>query len=263
MYGRAPDPDPPGPLELPPPAPLALQVVGRELRSPRMTRLRLRGPDLVDLRHLPGQDLMLAVPTGDTGPDGTAVTVNRRYTIRALDPVAGTVDLDAVDHGDGPGARWIAAAGPGDRIACFGPRGKIVASPTADWHLFVGDESGLPAIAVMLEGLPADAAAVALVEVADTREEQAIATPPATEIHWLHRRGDAPGTPERLVRALRAVTFPAGDGHAYLAAELGVVGALRDVLVERGFTPDAISPKAYWRRGAANAPHGEPMRDRV
>ncbi len=253
---------PPAPA-LPDPAPLALAVVGREARTPRMTRLRLGGPDLAEFRYVAGQDLMLAVPTGATGPDGAPATINRRYTIRGHDATARAVDLDAVDHGDGPAARWIAAARPGDPIACFGPRGKIVPSPTADWHLFVGDESGLPAIAVMLEALPAGATACAVIEVVDALEEQPIAVPSGAVVQWIHRHEAAPGTPERLVDALRTLPLLPGAGHAYLAAELGVVAAVRELLVARGVAPDAISPKAYWRRDGANAAHGEPMRDRV
>jgi NADPH-dependent ferric siderophore reductase len=40
-----------------------------------------------------------------------------------------------------------------------------------------------------------------------------------------------------------------------------VVSGLRDVLADRGFAADQISPKAYWGRGKANASHGEPTKD--
>jgi hypothetical protein len=41
-----------------------------------------------------------------------------------------------------------------------------------------------------------------------------------------------------------------------------VVSAVRDLLLGRGFEAERVSPKAYWRRGAANARHSEPLRDR-
>ncbi|HEX5587469.1 MAG TPA: siderophore-interacting protein [Acidimicrobiia bacterium] len=240
---------------LPAPAALSLEVVGTVRVTPRMTRVRLTGDDLTGFQFVAGQDLMFAVPNG-------AATMNRRYTIRGFDPVARVVDVDAVLHGDGPGASWMARATPGDRIDAVGPRGKIVPSTDAEWHLFLGDESGLPAIAVMLEALPADATAVALVEVADAGEEQPIDTAAAVSLGWIHRAGAQPGDPELLVDALRSIVLPPGAGHAYLAAERGVVNALRGELATRGFEPERVASKAYWKRHEANAAHGEPFPDR-
>jgi len=62
--------------------------------------------------------------------------------------------LDIVLHGDGPGERWVRSARPGDKIEGIGPRGKITTSAAADWHLFIGDESALPAMFAMTEALP-------------------------------------------------------------------------------------------------------------
>ncbi|MFI5046240.1 MAG: siderophore-interacting protein [Acidimicrobiia bacterium] len=242
---------------LPPPAALELEVVRREAVTPRMTRVRLTGPDLGEFRFVAGQDLMLAIPTADGS------TINRRYTIRSHDAAARAVDVDVVVHGDGPGARWVVRAAPGERIAAFGPRGKIVPAATAAWHLFIGDESGLPAIAAMLEALPTTATAIAVVEVADAREEQPVDAVADATISWVHRGGVEPGLPDLLVGAVGATVLPDGPGHAYLAAEMGVVAALRAELASRGLSPDAMSPKAYWRRGTANAAHGEPMRERA
>ena len=67
--------------------------------------------------------------------------------------------------------------------------------------------------------------------------------------------------PELLTGALEAVPLPDGRGHAYLSAELRVTSALRAVLLGRGLGPGQLSPKPYWRRGVANAAHGEPPKD--
>ena len=48
----------------------------------------------------------------------------------------------------------------GDVLVFTGPSGGYRPDPAADWHLLVGDESALPAIAASLEALPADAKAV-------------------------------------------------------------------------------------------------------
>ena len=239
---------------LPTAAAFELEVAGREQLTPGTIRLHLTSPDLAGFAHVAGQDLMLAVPHDDG-------TINRRYTIRRHDPGARTVDIDAVVHGDGPGARWFASAASGERIAAYGPRGKIVASPSAAWHLFVADESGLPATAAMLEALPEGSTAVAVIEVADAREEQPIDLLDGATVTWVHRDGAPAGSLELLRGAVGAVVLADGPGHAYLSAELSVVNALRGDLESRGLHRERISPKAYWRRGAANAAHGEPLRD--
>ena len=61
--------------------------------------------------------------------------------------------IDFVVHGDaGVAGPWAAAARPGDRIYLQGPGGAYCAgSDRAGWHLLVGDESALPAIAVAVE----------------------------------------------------------------------------------------------------------------
>jgi NADPH-dependent ferric siderophore reductase len=226
-----------------------LSVVEAGRVTPSVQRLVLTADGLDRLEHQPGQDLMVAVP-----PDH----VRRRYTIRRLDRAARTVELQVVLHGDGPGARWAAAARPGDRVEALGPRGKVTVVPGADWHLFCGDESALPAVAAMVESLGTGATAVAVVEVPGAEDEQPLGVPGGGAVHWLHRDGRPAGTGTALVDAVAGVALPAGRGHAYLAGELRVVAAMRRVLGERGLAPDQLSPKSYWRRGVANAPHGEP-----
>jgi NADPH-dependent ferric siderophore reductase len=87
--------------------------------------------------------------------------VRRRYTVRTWDPVAGRLTLDFVVHGDsGVAGPWAAAVHPGEVLVFTGPSGGYRPDPDADWHLMVGDESAVPAIAASLEALPAGARAV-------------------------------------------------------------------------------------------------------
>jgi NADPH-dependent ferric siderophore reductase len=225
-----------------------LSVVEAGRVTPSMQRLLLTADGLDRLDHQPGQDLMVAVP-----PDH----VRRRYTIRRLDRAARLLELQVVVHGDGPGARWAAGVRPGDRVEAIGPRGKVIVVPDADWHLFCGDESALPAIAAMVESLGADATAVVVVEVPGADDEQPLDVPGGA-VRWLHRNGRPAGDGTALVEAVTGVALPAGRGHAYLAGELRTVAAMRRALGERGLAPDQLSPKPYWRMGVANAPHGEP-----
>jgi NADPH-dependent ferric siderophore reductase len=242
-------------VDLPDPRPLTLEVRAREQLTPLMTRVVVAGDDLVGFEFAPGQDLMLAIPS-----DGSAI--NRRYTIRRADPAAGTVDLDLVVHGHGPGARWALDAPIGSAVTALGPRGKVVPVSDADWHLFVCDESGWPATAAMVESLPVDARAVVVADVAGEEEHQPLDARADVFISWCNRDGGAPGGSEQVLAALdHLATFPRGRGHAYLSTEFAVVRAVSAWLRAHGFEADAISPKAYWRAGAANAAHGEPLRD--
>jgi NADPH-dependent ferric siderophore reductase len=234
---------------------LQLEVAGSRLLTPHMQRLQLTAPELAGFQFAPGQDLMLLVAIDGNRP------VRRRYTIRALDRANLLLTVDVVLHGAGPGERWVRSARPGDRIEAIGPRGKISPSLSADWHLFIGDESALPAIFAMTESLPGDSFATLLLEVPDPDDEQELAAPARTRVSWLHRLGGPAGDPASLAAEAAEVELPPGNGHAYLLGEARVVLLLREVLAGHGLAADQVSPKAYWGRGRANANHGEPARD--
>jgi NADPH-dependent ferric siderophore reductase len=238
-----------------------LEVLENSQLTPSMRRIRCTAPGLAELSYLPGQDVMLTVPTA-AGP-----TFRRRYTIRSFDPGVPAIDIDMVLHGDGPAAAWAASARPGSRIEGIGPRGKITVDPDADWHLFVGDDSAVPASLAMAASLldpeGSDPGRVlVMLEVDGPDDEQRATTSDGREVpvHWLHRAGGDPASGAQLVAAVDAVALPSGAGHAYLAGEMSVVAALRTALLARGMEADQISAKPYWRAGRANAAHGEPER---
>lgn len=235
-----------------------LEVVEAGVLSPSFRRVALTAPGIEGLQYEAGQDLMLRVPLG-----GEKV-VNRRYTVRKLDLTGRRVLVDVSLHGAGPGTDWISAAEPGDRIDAIGPRGKVTLRPAADWHLFVVDETGLPGTLAMIEALPAGSVAVAILEVDSTADEQEADLPhdARVDMRWLHRSGhSAPGDRDGILEAVARLEIPAGVGHAYVAAEAGVVRAVNGTLTERGLRPDQVSGKAYWRRGLPNAEHGEPTKE--
>jgi NADPH-dependent ferric siderophore reductase len=234
---------------------LDFEVVDSVQLTPHMQRLRLTAPQLDGFGYLPGQDVMLLVAAEGNRP------VRRRYTIRDLDPATRLLTLDIVLHGDGPGERWVRSAKPGDRIEGIGPRGKITTSATADWHLFIADESAMPAAFVMTEALPPGSSATLILEIPEEDDEQDLPAAASTRISWLHRLGAPAGDPEALATEAAEVELRPGRGHAYVLGEAKVVSRLREILTERGFSEDQISPKAYWGRGRANAGHGEPARD--
>ncbi|HEY2215231.1 MAG TPA: siderophore-interacting protein [Acidimicrobiales bacterium] len=230
-----------------------LEVTGVSDVSPSMRRLTFTAPGLAELSYQPGQDLMMAIP----GPNGDAF--RRRYTIRSFNPAAPSIDIDIVAHGDGPGAQWASSAVAGSRIEAIGPRGKVIVHTSADWHLFIGDDSAIPASLAMAESLSNDDNVIVLLEVDGEDDRHQPARP--LSIQWLFRRGVEPASSTALITALQEMELPEGDGHVYVAGEMGVVAQIRRHLMDRGLTKDQISSKPYWRAGVANASHGEPARE--
>ncbi|WP_131742839.1 siderophore-interacting protein [Actinomadura roseirufa] len=173
----------------------------------------------------------------------------RTYTVRSWDPEAVELTIDFVHHGDkGLAGPWAARVRPGEEILFNGPGGGYAPSPAADWHLLVGDESALPAIAASLERIPEGAPARVFVEVAGPQERQELATPADAEIVWLYRGGGEVGG--LLVEAVRKLEFPEGEVHAFVHGEATFVKALRRHLrVDRGLPLERLSISGYWRRG--------------
>jgi NADPH-dependent ferric siderophore reductase len=235
---------------------LSLRVDAAVALTPACRRIRVQGDDLVGLSPLPGQDLMISIDAEE------GRTRRRRYTIRHVDPTAGTADLDIVLHGDGPGVRWATTVGPGAPLEALGPRGKIGLAPDASWHLFVGDDSFAPAALSMAESVPANRRIVLALQIdePDHAQPEAI-TAPVEGPRWVLRGAEPSDSPAALLAALAPVPLPRGPGHAYVGGEHTMVQALRRFLIERGMTPESIDAKGYWRLGRQNAAHGEPERD--
>ena len=229
-----------------------LECVDVQMLTPTMRRIKLHADDLTSFSHEAGQDLMLTIAA-----DKRSI-VRRRYTIRMFDQIAAVVAIDVVLHGDGPGARWAAAVAPGDRVEAIGPRGKVSVVDGAEWHLFVGDESFLPAAFAMAESADTPVPKLLVLEVGSTVDEPPAPEVPGLSLQFVHRGGVSAGRSTLLGDELRTITLPSGVGHAYVSGELQVVAGIRSVLLEHGLTPEQISPKPYWRADTPNANHGEP-----
>lgn len=215
----------------------------------------------------------------------------RTYTVRAIRRDAGEMDVDFALHDDGgPASRWAAAARPGDRLVIVGPNAAysgfhggldFLPHPETRRILLAGDETAVPAIASILESLPADASGEVLLEVPHTADALTLARPHRMRVTWLGRDGVAHG--DRLGPALRdtAAGFFGGSGgrtpgqpvddvdvdgdllwevpddasaarglYAWLAGEAGVIKTLRRHLVtDLGIDRRGIAFMGYWRIG--------------
>ena len=173
----------------------------------------------------------------------------RRYTVRDWDAEAHVLTIDFVVHGDaGIAGPWAAAARPGDLLVLTGPSGGYRPDPAADWHLFLGDESALPAIAASLEALPADARAVARIVCDGPGHEVALTAPAEVDLRWLHRRGD-PEDADLLAGAVTDLEFLPGRPFGFVHGEADEIRAVRrHLLHDRGLTRRDLSCSPYWRR---------------
>jgi NADPH-dependent ferric siderophore reductase len=237
-----------------PPAPSATHhatIVAARPLTPHMTRLTLAAPSFDDMEPRPAQDVEVLLA------DDTGRRLKRRYTIRHHRPETGEIDLDVfVHHHGGPGSTWARTAQPGTAVDLIGPKGKLQLRP-AGWHLFVGDEASLPAIAALSEALGNRQTRIAVIEVTDQSDHLPL---DGTEVHWLHRHATPPGTTRLLDQQLRAFTPPNhGAGQAYLLGESRAMIALRPLLGQHHIDAEHTFLKGYWNRqrpggGSTSAP---------
>lgn len=244
--------------------PRRLTVVDALALGPRLRRITLSGRELQDFPAAgPGAHIKLFVPRpgqepllptrgakGLSWPPGERPAV-RTYSLRGHDPERGTVAVEFVLHGDeGPASRWAARAQAGDPIGLAGPGGPPLYDADADFHLLAGDLSALPAIAAVLEALPATARGAALVEIADADDQQALRHPPGVQLRWLQASTPSVDEPV-LAAALREIDWPAtASVSATVAGENAAVIAIRrQLLFDRGLPRAAVYAVPYWRRG--------------
>jgi len=225
-----------------------LQVVRVATVSPNCRSVTFAGAGMADFVSASFDDhvkLML--------DSGSAEPVWRDYTPRHHDRGAGELTIEFALHGDGPAALWAAQATPGQRATIGGPRGSFVIPLDYDWHLLVGDESALPAIARRLEELPAGTSTIVILQVHDAADRRTLRSAAKLSVQWV---ADA----DELLAAVRALALPPGEGYAWCAGEAVTAAALRRLLVdEKGHDRQAIRAAAYWKRGASA--HHENLED--
>lgn len=279
--------------------------------TPSFRRFTFGGDDLADYGD-PGFDqrIKIVFPTAEltlddmpTGEDWYArwreLPEDRRppfrtYTTRYVRPEAPEVDVDMVAHDVlGPASDWIARAGVGDEVLIYAPTtahpavsyGIDFVPPARSEHiLLAGDETAAPAIAVILEQLPADARGIVVLELPHPDDAAYLPQHPGFEYRVTGR--GARDRHSHLVPAVEdaaALLAPAGRGaeveeididhdilwevprtakggaalksaplYSWLAGEAGAIKALRRHLVAGlGVDRRAIAFMGYWRLGRA------------
>ncbi|WP_338749515.1 siderophore-interacting protein [Janibacter alittae] len=175
----------------------------------------------------------------------------RRYTVRRWDAHAQQLTLDFVVHaGSGSGGPWALAARPGDVLVFNGPGSGYHPNSRADWHLMVGDESAVPAIAASVERLPPHARAVVRLVCDGPEHEIPLESPGHLDLQWVHR---TEANPAPLLAAVESASFPEGTVHAFVHGEAEETRDLRQHVVrERGVAVSSLSCSPYWKRGMSD-----------
>lgn len=243
-----------------------LTVLRREQLSPHMVRIVAGGPGFDGYVNNGYVDryVKIVFPQAGVGyPDPLDLWAvretmprelwphTRTYTVRWVDVAARELAIDFVVHGDeGLAGPWAASARPGDSLIFTGPGGGYNPDPAADWYLFAGDESALPAISAAIESLPQDATGLAFLEVDGDADIQQIGAPAGVELVWLKRGGVPAGSSDLLVNAVRDAEWPEGRVQVFAHGERGYMKSLRDVLyVQRGLERGQVSLSGYWAKG--------------
>jgi NADPH-dependent ferric siderophore reductase len=208
--------------------------------TPSMVRLIVTGSDLEGFGAGQFTDHYVKCRFGDR---------TRSYTVRHWDPESLRLTLDFVVHGDaGFAGPWAARARPGDRLEMMGPGGAYAPDPEADWHLMVGDDAALPAIAASLGRIPAGVPVFAVVEVDGPDHQQELDSPGDLRLNWVHRERGPGEDPALQLDAVQALALPDGRGQAFVHGEATAVRLIRRHLVlERALPVGSLSVSGYWK----------------
>lgn len=252
------------------------EVVAVEDVHPHLRKVTFGGGDLTTFAPLgPDTFLYLLLPppgrdeltidqgfswatVGDLPPEDQPV--GAYYTLRHWRPEAAELDVLMVLHGDlGPASAWAGRCGPGDPVALWGPREVWNPPADTDAYLLVAHDTGLPAVAAILDSLPPDTPVQVVAEVDGADERLDLRDGPGTTVTWCHRDGAEAGTTTHLVDAVRALPAPTPTTYVWGGAESRAMTAVRRyVRHEVGLAREQVDLVAYWRHQAHAADPVDP-----
>ncbi|WP_338493018.1 siderophore-interacting protein [Pseudomonas trivialis] len=222
--------------------------------TPRMRRVTLGGPELEGFVSLGSDDHIkllfpqnaaeqaaLESPTFSIKGDGPQPAM-RDYTPRRFDLDIGELDIDFVLHGDGPASTWVEQVKVGQHLYIGGPRGSMIVPDIFDSYLLIGDETALPAIGRRLEELPAGRQVLAVIEIENEAEQQALQSAADVRVIWVIRgRND-------LLDTVQKLTLPDGSLYCFVATESRLSRQLRRVLLDtHQVNEELLKAAGYWR----------------
>jgi NADPH-dependent ferric siderophore reductase len=246
------------------PPPFRRAAVERvERLSGRMLRVTLAGPGMVGfpvpdpaasvrlLLPFPGEDLVLPDWVGNNFlmADGRR-PIMRTFTPQNVDPEAGRIDLDIVEHDEGAACGWAAKAEPGWEAAISGPLKGYAIDSDAPGFLLAGDESAIPAIGQLLAALPDGTPVEVHVEITDAAAELALPDHPRADVRW-HQLGSGSAPGDAIVAAVTKAEIAEGT-RIWVAGEAASVQRIRKHLFDTlGIPRPQTVVRGYWKHGRA------------
>lgn len=219
-------------------------VTARTPVTPGMVRLTLG-----DIRDLAGAPFMSCGRAdeflGLWVPGGSGGEAKRYYSLRAVRPSEGTLDIDFVLHGHGPGTEFGAHARPGDTVRFDAPRGHYLVPTCAERIVIAGDETALPAIGRILAERQGGVPATVLISVADVGDRQVLPIRPDDELTWER--------PDTLLDAtIAAIDATSEHSYVWFSGEAADMRAVRRHLRHTlGRSVEHWTTMGYWRRDEA------------
>ncbi|MEI7031208.1 siderophore-interacting protein [Streptomyces pratensis] len=208
------------------------------------------------LPHGPDRTNVSLPLTTDQGgwetPEGQPVAPMRTYTVRAVRPEAGEIDIDFVLHDGGVASGWAAAARPGDVVGVNDPTGLYRPPADLSWQVLVADQTGLPAVARLMENTPQNVRTRVVLEVPGPSAVLSVPRLPDSKVTWAYG-GNGHG-PSRLDELVAAAIPPGADlsgGYVWVAGQTNALRTVRRYLRrELGLPAERFKVVGYWIPGA-------------
>lgn len=246
-----------------PTPPRLIQVKKIVDTSPHLRRITFHSPTLenypsdcagahlkvfLPLAHQTKPELPVLSDKGPVWPAADVRPIVRTYSVRAVRPEQGEIDIEFALHDHhGPAVNFARNAKIGDWMGMTNPGGPETMLPTATYSYLVGDPSSLPAIAALLETLPADAQGHAIIRVDTPADVLKLIKPVGVELSWVI--GGTEKTDD-VITQFCALDLLMDEATFWLAGEDRLVVALRRYLRrEKGCERQQLYAVPYWREG--------------
>jgi NADPH-dependent ferric siderophore reductase len=215
-------------------------VLRKEQLSTHFVRLVLGGEGLAGFASSGVPDEWVAL----TVPGQFQV---RYYTVRSW--ADGELVLDVVVHDHGLVTEWASGDCAGDTVTISEPKSSFAMPPDAQWLILVGDLTGLPAMARIIESNPG-VPVTAWCEVPDdelSSYSDYIGTAVEAQVHWV---SPPEGVESATAAVVERIAWPEGEGYFWMAGESAQMRAIRKHLMREVKLPNtAYDVMGYWRGG--------------
>lgn len=214
------------------------RVIASEALGSRFRLITFEGDDLRKVSWTAGEKIQVSL--------GSAFT-SRTYTPLNWDPSAGTTQILAFAHGQGPGSEWARNLKVGDHCHLLGPRRSLDPSPLPAHLIVFGDETSIGLAKALQEArLPGTVRTFLEVDSAD--ETNAVVDTLALRNAQLIERSTSGTTNDAVLRAMGIRMIDIDHGFV-LTGKAQSIQALRADLKAMGIPTSNIMTKAYWAPG--------------